>query len=322
MASDLVLCIRHMRNCDVKIGYIGYLRYPLAIAIILILNPVALPQISRSGAKPRRPQARRPLTAEDVASKYLPAVLLITCDDSKGNKVQASGFFLSRGLVVTNYHVIEGMVRGQVKLPTFHGRKVTALPISWILAFDRMSDLALLFVDVRSTGKSDIGLSREVAELVSISKQARESAGASPIAESFDDPLGINEFLERESIPSLTPWIEPLKIGERIYALGNPLGLEGSISEGIISNIRQYRGSRLIQITTPISPGSSGGPVINSRGQVVGVVTGTLSQGQNLNFAVASEHIRKLVPRSMLEEYRFASSAPGAWKIPYGLPSP
>jgi S1-C subfamily serine protease len=279
-------------------------------------------QISRSGAKPRRPQAERPLTAEDVASKYLPAVLVITCDDSKGNTIQASGFFLSRGLIVTNYHVIEGMVRGQVKLPPFHGRKITALPISWILAFDRMSDLALLFVNVRSTGESDVTLSREVAELVSISKQASESARAAPIVNSSDDPLGINEFLERESIPSLASPNEPLRIGERIYALGNPLGLEGSISEGIISNVRQYGGSRLLQITTPVSPGSSGGPVINKRGHVVGVVRGTLSQGQNVNFAVASEHISKLIPRSMSEEYRFASSVPGAWKIPYGLPSP
>jgi hypothetical protein len=143
-----------------------------------------------------------------------------------------------------------------------------------------MSDLALLFVDVKSTGESDVGLSREVAELVSISKQTRESARASPIANSSDDPLGIHEFFERESIPNLAPWNEPLRIGERIYALGNPLGLEGSISEGIISNVRQYGGSRLLQITTPVSPGSSGGPVINIRGQVVGVVRGTLSQGQ------------------------------------------
>jgi S1-C subfamily serine protease len=87
---------------------------------------------------------------------------------------------------VTNYHVIEGMVRGQVKLPPFYGRKVTALPIDWILAFDRMSDLALLFVDVRSTGKSDFALSPEVAELASISKQARESARTPPIANSSD----------------------------------------------------------------------------------------------------------------------------------------
>jgi hypothetical protein len=98
MASDLVLYVRHVRNCDLKTRrYIRPLRYLPAVAIGLILNTVAFPQISRSGAKPRRPQAHRPLTAEDVASKYLPAVLLITCDDSKGNSVQASGFFSAAG---------------------------------------------------------------------------------------------------------------------------------------------------------------------------------------------------------------------------------
>ena len=318
-----MLCVRHVRNCDVKnVRCIGFIRCLAAVAIVLIFNAVALSQISRSRGKRKRPEAGRPLSAEDVANKYLPAVLLIRCDDSNGNTVQASGFFLSRGLVVTNYHVIDGMVRGQVKLAPFYGRKIMVLPISWILAFDRINDLALLFVDVRSTAESDVALSPEIAELRSISKQARKGARSSRIASPSDDPLGIDEFLERQSIPSLAAWNEPLRIGERIYALGNPLGLEGTISEGIISNVRQYGSSRLIQITAPISPGSSGGPVINGRGKVVGVVRGTLSEGQNVNFAVASEHIRKLVPRSMLEEYRFASSAPGAWKIPYALPSP
>lgn len=76
------------------------------------------------------------------------------------------------------------------------------------------------------------------------------------------------------------------EIGERIYAIGNPKGLSGTISEGIVSGIRDLDNKTLIQITAPISPGSSGGPVLNNKGEVIGVAVGTLSSGQNLNFAI------------------------------------
>lgn len=100
------------------------------------------------------------------------------------------------------------------------------------------------------------------------------------------------------SIPS-TIQISPLRItrikpeeGERILVIGNPLGLEGTISDGLVSSVREIAGfGTMIQITAPISPGSSGSPVINLRGQVVGVATSQLSKGQNLNFAMPSSRI-------------------------------
>lgn len=80
--------------------------------------------------------------------------------------------------------------------------------------------------------------------------------------------------------------IEKPEVGEKIYAIGNPKGLSGTISEGIVSGIRSLENKSLIQITAPISPGSSGGPVINNKGEVIGVAVGTLTSGQNLNFAI------------------------------------
>jgi len=76
-------------------------------------------------------------------------------------------------------------------------------------------------------------------------------------------------------------------VGERVVAIGNPLGLESSVSEGIVSGIRRVsEGFELYQITAPLSPGNSGGPVLNSTGDVIGIATSTLESGQNLNFAV------------------------------------
>src|SRR5438270_12815578 len=63
-----------------------------------------------------------------------------------------------------------------------------------------------------------------------------------------------------------------LTLGARIVTIGSPEGLNNSVSEGVVSSIREGDFGRLIQITSPISPGSSGGPVLNVDGQVVGVV--------------------------------------------------
>jgi tetratricopeptide (TPR) repeat protein len=83
--------------------------------------------------------------------------------------------------------------------------------------------------------------------------------------------------------------------GESIVVVGNPFGLEGSVSNGIVSAVREISGyGKIIQITAPISPGSSGSPVVNMYGQVIGVATLQAAEGQSLNFAVPSERISQL----------------------------
>src|SRR5690349_16088070 len=83
--------------------------------------------------------------------------------------------------------------------------------------------------------------------------------------------------------------------GESIVVDGNPFGLEGSVSNGIVSAVRDIPGyGRIIQITAPISPGSSGSPVVNMFGQVIGVATLQAAEGQSLNFAVPAERIAQL----------------------------
>ncbi len=83
--------------------------------------------------------------------------------------------------------------------------------------------------------------------------------------------------------------------GESIVVVGNPFGLEGSVSNGIVSAVREISGyGKIIQITAPISPGSSGSPVVNMYGQVIGVATLQAAEGQSLNFAVPAERIFQL----------------------------
>lgn len=90
------------------------------------------------------------------------------------------------------------------------------------------------------------------------------------------------------AIDSVTP-------GDAVFAIGNPEGLEKTISQGIVSGVRESDNRKLLQITTPISHGSSGGPILNSKGEVVGVAVGMLEDGQNLNFAVPVELVREIL---------------------------
>lgn len=83
--------------------------------------------------------------------------------------------------------------------------------------------------------------------------------------------------------------------GESIFVIGNPLKLEGSVSAGIVSAVREVPNvGRIIQITAPISHGNSGSPVFNMRGQVLGVVTVKVTNGQNINLAISSSRISQL----------------------------
>lgn len=84
--------------------------------------------------------------------------------------------------------------------------------------------------------------------------------------------------------------------GQRVLVIGNPTGLQGTVSDGLIAAFRENRS--LIQITAPVSPGSSGSPVLDENGLVIGVATLQRVDGQNLNFAIAVESVKSaLNPR-------------------------
>jgi S1-C subfamily serine protease len=85
---------------------------------------------------------------------------------------------------------------------------------------------------------------------------------------------------------------EEPKAGSAVFALGNPKGLERTISQGLFTGHREIQGRRLVQISAPISPGSSGGPILNSEGKLIAVAVGSFSAGQNLNFAVPLAIVR------------------------------
>jgi S1-C subfamily serine protease len=86
-----------------------------------------------------------------------------------------------------------------------------------------------------------------------------------------------------------------LDVGDRVFVMGNPLGMAGTFSDGMVSATRPLEGVNMLQITAPISPGSSGGPVMDERGEVVAVATMMVMGGENLNMAVPVRYLQPMV---------------------------
>lgn len=106
--------------------------------------------------------------------------------------------------------------------------------------------------------------------------------------------VAVLSFPEAIGVPLPMDLSAPARIGEEIFAVGNPEGFEGTFSRGLISAIRRAPRHQL-QISAPISVGSSGGPVLNDRGLVVGVTVELWTGGQNLNFATPISFVQELL---------------------------
>jgi S1-C subfamily serine protease len=135
------------------------------------------------------------------------------------------------------------------------------------------------------------------------------------VAEDYDGDLVIasSEATESESVPVIISANLP-EVGEKVVVIGNPLGLEQTVSDGIVSAIRSNQQAiKFIQITAPVSMGNSGGPLLNTRGEVIGVATFQYRQGQNLNFCVAAERVTSLQSGTTLQA---GQSSGGAFNSP------
>lgn len=111
------------------------------------------------------------------------------------------------------------------------------------------------------------------------------------------DLIRVSADIPGDSVHPLSVSAVLPEVGERIIVIGSPFGLEMTVSDGIVSAIREIlEFGKIIQVTAPISPGSSGSPVVNMKGEVIGVATFFIVAGQNLNFAIPVERIAKLAP--------------------------
>ena len=136
----------------------------------------------------------------------------------------------------------------------------------------------------------------EGATRIIVRTRSKESLLASVLKVSSQDDLALLQ------VPGLTATPLPLadsnlaEVGSDVVAVGSPLGLEGTVTRGIVSGIRRLGPIPLLQIDAAINPGNSGGPLLNEAGQVIGVNTLKLrpQQAESLGFAIAINHAKEI----------------------------
>jgi S1-C subfamily serine protease len=231
--------------------------------------------------EPRKTESERvapgpaPLSAEALFAKVSPSVVRIqTFNRDSRPLAGGSGFVVSKnGVIATNHHVIQGAQSGKVLFG--EGSTESEYEIGRAIAVDVEGDLVLLstFVSPTEWGKAE-------------EAWVKANPGRA-----------INEFEFTFPFPPLALEANELpRVGTKVYAIGAPLGLTNTLSEGLISGHREVDSSlTLLQTTAPISPGSSGGPLLSENGTVLGITTAFLRGGQNLNLAIPTKRIAKLI---------------------------
>jgi S1-C subfamily serine protease len=192
--------------------------------------------------------------ADKVFEQNSPCVVVVHALDANNKSFgQGSGSIIRNdGVIVTNFHVIDGAVYLQVKVG-----KDKYYWVKKIVYKDPTRDFAILKIET-------------------------------------SDMLPVVKLGDSENV----------KQGQKIYLIGSPLGLENTLSDGLVSGIREpysarYSGvnyqvnlKKAIQISAPMSPGSSGGAVFNDLGEIIGITTFSRAGGENLNFAIPINAIR------------------------------
>lgn len=109
-----------------------------------------------------------------------------------------------------------------------------------------------------------------------------------------DDLALIRVSTDHTLVPVVLGESEKVVVGEAVIVIGNPIGLEHTLTDGLVSARRLYSGRKFIQMSAPVSPGNSGGPVFNRYGDVVGVTVAKL-WGENLNLAVPIDQLKPMI---------------------------
>ncbi|MBX3158398.1 MAG: trypsin-like peptidase domain-containing protein [Deltaproteobacteria bacterium] len=224
---------------------------------------------------------KTPLTAKDIVQRSSPAIVRIETKDGLG-----TGFIIDKGgLVATNLHVVRGMKEIKVKL---YGGET--YPVLEVVGVDPMRDLALL----------RIGPPKALPTL-RLGDSDAMTAGDQVVA--IGNPLGIFEYsvssgLVSQVRPVCTP--EAVALHKKMLPRFHELIKKPQLTEEERNELEQLQCSqelKILQISAPISQGSSGGPLFNQSGEVVGVTTLIVTAGQNINFAIPTNYLKVIAAK-------------------------
>ena len=235
----------------------------------VILFTLCLSSLSVIGQNKRqRPQtvgktptpSQQPLSSRQIVEKVSQSVVLIVTQDADGEPLaQGSGFFY--GVPTPPSLANNPYYRMMTEKTNLVATNLHVFKRAWQGYVKTLND----------------GVTYKIKQVVGID---------------IKHDICVLEVQGTSALPLVLGHSNQIAVGDDVYVAGNPKGLEGSFSKGIVSSIRQKQG--LIQIDAAISSGSSGGPVVNNRGEVIGIAAASLSSGQNLNFAIPVIHLARL----------------------------
>lgn len=198
------------------------------------------------------------------------------------------------GVEVMNAKLMVGFMIGSWALPTFAQQNGAAF------VYEKVSS-SIVVVETRSMNGQPatigsgvvIALGKAVTNChvlqnaVSVRlRQGQVSVNAEVVQASIENDLCVIAFSGLTARPAVVATNEPVRIGQKVFAIGAPAGLELTISEGIVSSVRSVGPYSAIQTSAAMSKGSSGGGLFDEYGSLVGITTFSLTGGQNLNFAI------------------------------------
>lgn len=286
--------------------------WPCCAAIALFVTVFILAQMTLRGsnsgpnATPAiHAAAAGKLSPSQVFDLASPSVVQIVCFDRKGVAISiGSGFIIdSDGSIATNFHVIEKACAANVV-------------VKW--QRHAMPEAQYLLGRIEAEGNFD---EREQMLPLPVKGVVAEDRTADLAV------ISVSKIISE--IPALRLSDTELPaIGSKVYAIGNPSGLSNTLSDGLVSGHRVIESVSVIQATAPVGPGSSGGPLMDEFGKVVGITSFGYKSGQNLNFAVSSDRLSALyASRGAIHELpgvnrRHYDVEPGAVERPTQPPKP
>jgi serine protease Do len=244
--------------------------------------------LAACGSKtPSTTTPKKPLTAKEIVERSSPAIVRVEVAEGDSRGV-GTGFILDKGgLIATNLHVVVGSADIKVKL---YGGEV--YPVTQIVGFDPDRDLALL----------RIAPPKQLPTL-QLGDSDKMTAGDQIVA--IGNPLGHDYSVSSGLVSKIQPECTDADVALHNANLARFEELKAkyfarTITRDEVGELLKLRCSaelRYIQISAPISQGSSGGPVFNLQGEVVGVTTAIVKEGQNLNYAVPVNYLKPIITK-------------------------
>lgn len=246
-------------------------------------------------------QDKAVLKPAEIYTASLDSMAHISAYDRDGNVGGGTCFFINDDTMITNYHIVDLAYIQAASRFDYDNIFVwdnydQIYKVNKIL-FDAENDVAVLKIDRKPSSIID----GEKILILTYDEADENGETAKTVSAGADSDSGQNgdEYqsyeIKKHGCLQLDFDYIPF-VGEKVYAIGNPLSYDMTFSSGIVSTSRrQVYSTDCIQMTTPITSGSSGGVLLNGYGNVIGITSMSKVEGQNLNWAVMSKYIRPLL---------------------------